>query len=214
MAELEAFRRELDAFLDETLSDEGQQRIFVSLARDTLEEFEAAWRSRQPGARFDRRVDGSSVKALEEVTIPGGVVFERVQTIAPMVRRALQLFDQLTKVVTGGYKSQTFVFAGAGRARGVAALNNDDNFVVIANVSSFARKAERQGFNIARVASGGDGLFETIGAIMRREFANTANAVYFTYRTIEGNRVPVLAIGGAARFAGQRREGFGPIGRR
>lgn len=200
---LEAFSRELEVFVDRALSVEGRQAVFVSTARGALEDFEAGWRARQAGATFERVVDGSKVARLEDVRIPGGVVFERVVAIAPIVKRALELFDLMTKVVTGDYKSRTFVFADGARVAGAAQLDAGDDFVVIGNVSDFARKAERVGFNLA-AGFGRDGLFETIASILQREFAETASAIYFTFRTLEGRRVPVIAIGGSAQFAGRR----------
>lgn len=206
MAELAAFRRELEAYIDEALSPDGRQAIFVSLAREALADFEAAWRERSPGVTFERFVDGVKTPDISSVA-PGGVISERVVTIIPMVRRALELFDIMTKVVTGGYKSKTFVFAGGRRVTRAEDLNNEDEFVAIANVSEFSRKAEQRGFNLAGGVNGTGGLFETIASILDDEFSDAANTVYFTYRTIEGNRVPIIAIGNAAGFAGIRRGG-------
>lgn len=207
MPRLDAFRRELDVFIEDATSADTRREIFVSISREALGEFETAWRARQPGVAFNRFVDGDQARRLEDVVIPGGTVAERVQTVAPMVRRALQLFDIMTKVVTGGYKSETHVFSNDGRFSTVADLANRDDFVIIANVSDFARKAEQRGFNLAAGVEGTGGLFETIASILSREFRDAANGVFFTYRTIEGNRVPVIAIGGAATFAGNRRAG-------
>ena len=206
MASLDAFRRELDVYLDEAVSIEGRREIFLSAAREAIEDFEAAWRRQSPDVGFQRIVDGRRAARLEEVKV-GGVIAERVQSVIPILRRALQLFDILTKVVTGGYKSQTFVFSNGVRVGSVSQLANDDDFVVIANVSDFARKAEQRGFNLGAKKSGTGGLFETIASMLAREFAESANGVYFTYRTIEGNRVPIIAIGNAATFAGIRRRG-------
>ena len=205
MTALDAFRREIDVFIDQELGD-GARALFVATARQTLEQFEQAWRERYRDATFDRRVDGSSVKALEDVQ-SGGVVSERVITVLPIVRRALELFDLMVRVVTGGYKAQTFLFSEGARVGSVGGLGSADDFVVLANVSDFARPAEQRGFNLREGVFGAGGLFESMAAILQREFAESANAVYFTYRTIEGNRVPVLAIGGAAQFAGIRRGG-------
>lgn len=211
MTDLAAFRRELDVFVAETLGEEGARQIFIQTAGPALAEFEAEWRSVRPDATFERFVDGRETDDISAVAADG-VILERVVAVAPMVRRALELFDLMTRVRTGGYKSQTFVFSGGARASTAAALANRDDFVVIANVSAFARRAELRGFNIAEGLGAGAGLFETIASIIADEFAATANAAYYTWRTIEGRRIPVLALGGAARFAGRRGRGGGRRG--
>lgn len=204
MVQIAAFRREIEVYVNRALSVEGQRALFVATAEETLDEFEDAWQARLSTVSFERFVDGVLTEEISRVRIPNGVVAERVVAVAPILDFALEQFDRLTKVVTGGYKSQTHIFLNGSRVSAAQDLVGSNDLLIVANVSDFARKAERQGFNLRDGAGFSTGLFETVAAITARQFADTANAIYFTFRDIEGDRVPVLAIGGAATFSGRR----------
>lgn len=207
MAELEAFRREIDAFVAESLGVDARRTLFLGLAGEALTDFETQWRASAPQVRFAGFVDGSASKDVGEVNIPGGTLAETADMTAAILDRALDLFDRFTKVVTGDYKAQTQIFVDDVQKDAAAARTAAGSLIVIANVAAFARKAETQGFNVTDGAGLPDGLFASIAAILRQEFKGSVDRVYYTWRTILGERVPIVAIGAGATSAGRRRRG-------
>lgn len=193
MAAISSFRRELDVFLDETLSVDGRRQIFVGIAREELAKFESDWRAALPGAQFERFVDGKKDAAIDQVRIDGGVVAERVRALGPVLDRLLELFDIFTKVLTGGYKSETAVFANGSRVgRGVEPAPGSS--IEIVNLSPFSRKAEVRSFNDKDDSGFSNGLFESLAAILNAEFRGSSVSVYFGWETFEGRRLPMIAL--------------------
>ena len=208
MTTIDAFRRDLDGWLADSFSEENRRRMLVAVSEEGIARWHAQWKTRYERARAEVSVDGRLGAPLTSVRVPGGVIAARINAIAPIVDRALELLDQFTKVVTGGYKSQTFVFVDDVPQTDVSAARLGD-LVTIANVSPFARKAERRGFNVADGAPFTDGLFEGVSAILKREFNDTLNTVYFTFRDYGGaGRVPMIAIGEGAAGQGRRPRGY------
>lgn len=194
MAKLEAFRTEIDLFLNQVLSAESRGHVFVSLAEDRLTKFEQDWR-KAAGDRitFERFADGREVTSLAGISGPK-VIAERVVTLGLAVNRALELFDLFTKVVTGDYKAQTFVLAGGSRiSAGEADQISSDAEVEIVNVTPFSRKAEARGFNDADSSGFKNGLFESIAAILKQE---ALVPVKFSFSGQGGARLPSIIIGG------------------
>lgn len=195
MASVASFRRELDVFLEETLSVEGRRRIFVGIARDELSKFEADWRAALTAPNFERFVDGKKDAPLESVRIDGGTIAERVRAIGPVLDRALELFDVFTKVLTGDYKSQTAVFVDGARVSRGAEPPPSASYVSIVNLSPFARKAEVRGFNDKDDSGFRNGLFESLAAIITSEFKGSGAGAAFSFDEYGGVRLPELIIG-------------------
>lgn len=208
-----ALRKEVEAFIADNLSPDGRRDLFIAIAGEQIAAFEDGWRGAlATPPDFEHFVDGRPSGNPFEVKMPGGFVSERVVAATPVVMRAVALLDQMTKVVTGDYKSRTRIFrndVAIASAGGIAF--SDDDLIVIGNLSPFARKAEQEGFN--KASGAGDGLFETVAAILGREFQSSPVPIYFTYRALGDDvddRVPVIAIGEGATDAGRR----GRTGRR
>lgn len=201
----------LEDFLTDVLSSDGRRQIFVATAAEGIAEFREEWRAATGTARIETAVDGRKGAPFESVKIPGGVIAARVNALLPIVSRAFELLDQFTKVVTGGFKSKTYLFVNDVRAANVAETDLG-TLVTIANVSAFARKAERRGFSKVDGAPFSDGLFEGIAAILGREFQETLTGVYFTFRDYGAGRVPTIAIGEGADQQGRRPPGYSDAG--
>lgn len=194
MADLQAFRRELDVFLEQATSIEGRREIFVGIALEEITRFESQWREALgEDPQTEVFVDGVEGAPIEAVTIPGGTVAARVIPLGPVVDRALELFDLLTKVVTGDYKTQTAVFVND--VRGSAATATAGDQVAIVNLAPFARKAEIRSFNDADNSGFRNGLFEGVAALLRREVRGVAVPVRYVWRSFGGQRLPALLIG-------------------
>ena len=205
-------RQEIDAFINENLSPDGRRDLFIAVAGEAISAFEEGWRGAYGDAPdFEHFVDGRRSANPYEVTIPGGYVSERVVAIGPIVKRAVELLDRLTKVVTGDYKSRTHIFRNDAQVAAGDTAFSDDDLIIIGNLSDFARVAEQEAFNINR-PDFGVGLFETVAAMLKKEFSNSPVPIYFTYRALAGDiedRTPIIAIGDDARSAGRRPKGSG-----
>lgn len=203
--------REIDLWLDEKLSPDGRRDLFVAIAGEAISAFEEGWRGAYGGyPDFQHFVDGRPSGNPYEVRIPGGFVAERVVTIGPIVKRAIELLDKLTKVVTGDYKSRTHIYRNDAEIAFGDTAFTDDDLIVIGNLAEFARLAEQRAFNITDGGRFRTGLFETVAAMLKREFANSSVPIYFTYRALSGDiedRVPIIAIGSNATDAGKRPKG-------
>lgn len=196
MPSIQAFRRELDAFLDEALSVEGRKEIFVGIARDEISKFEADWRSAlKADPTIEVFVDGQLGAPLEAVTIPGGFIAARVTPLGPVVDRAVELFDLFTKVVTGGFKAETVAFVNDVRTpiRSIDETAGDQ--VAITNLAPFARKGEVQGFTDTDSSGFRNGLFEGVAAVLKREIRGTPIPVKYIWRSFGGDRLPAILIG-------------------
>lgn len=191
---LELFRQEIDLYINQTLSEEGRAKFFVAYAQKEFEAFEKKWTTATQGkAQFERFADGQSVQGFSESTREK-VLLERVKMLGVTVDRALELFNLFTKVVTGDYRAQTFVFVegnriGASQAQSIRA----DAQVSIVNLSPFARKAEARGFNDTAGSGFKNGLFESIAAILKQE---STVPVRFTFEGNGDARLPAIKIGG------------------
>ncbi|MBY0421858.1 MAG: hypothetical protein K2Q06_06105 [Parvularculaceae bacterium] len=196
MAALAAFRRELDVFIDETLSIDGRREIFLGVARPTIAAFEADWRAAMGGADVvETFVDGVRGAPLEAVTIPGGVVAARARPVGPVVARLFEMYDLFVKVVTGGYAADIAVFVGDAPASRVQAENAGPGAeVIVTNLSPFARKGEVRGFNDRDGSNFPNGLFEGLAGLLRDEFAGSGATISSRWRTLDGRRLPAIAI--------------------
>lgn len=197
MVALEAFRRELDVFVERALGEEGRREIFLGIARPTVEAFEADWRQALGGTDVTEVfVDGRKGARLEEVRMPGGVILARARPIGPIVDRALEMYDLFVKVVTGDYKADLAVFVDdAPSSRAGARSAGAGAEVVITNLSPFARKGEVRGFNDRDGSNFPNGLFEGIASLLREEFRATNAPISGAWRSFGGRRLPAIAIG-------------------
>jgi hypothetical protein len=210
MAALSGLHKEIEAYLDETLSDDARRDLFITIAGEQISAFEDGWKgalSSPPD--FQHFVDGRPSGSPAQVKIPDGFVSERVVTIQPVIKRAVELLDQFTKVVTGDYKSKTKIYRNDAEISGAGNVFDRDDLVVIGNISDFARKAERRGFNSTLGATRETGLFASVAAILKKEFRGSLVPIYFTFRALADERVPVIAIGEGATSAGRRPRGSG-----
>ena len=190
------FRREIDLFLDQSVSVAGRREIFVAFAQEEFARFEADWRAAlNAEPSVERFVDGRKDAPLQAVKIPGGVAVERVQPIGPIVDRALELFDLFTKIVTGDYDAHTEVFINDARRGRAGAEAQPGDEVAIVNLAPFARKAEARRFNDKDASGFSDGLFEGIAAILKQEFRGGGVAIRYAWRAFDGQRLPLLLIG-------------------
>lgn len=192
---LAAFRRELDVFVDQALGPEGQREIFVAVAREALAEFEAQWRSalaKEP--EFERFVDGRLGADLASVRADG-VIAERVRPIGPIVDRALELFEIFTKIVTGESKSRIFAFVNDMQTPLGSAEARPGDQVAITMLADWDWKGEVRGFNDKDTSGFSNGLFESVAAILKKEFSGAQTPIRFTGRNFAGRRRPAILIG-------------------
>lgn len=197
MAELAAFRRELDVFIKEATSLEGRREVFLGVARPTLAAFEADWRAAigaDPSVQIF--VDGRAGAPLDSVTIPGGVIAARVRPVGPIADRALALYDLFVKRLTGDYANDVAVFVdGAQSTRGEASAAAGAAQVAVTNLSPFARKGEVRGFNDKEGSGFANGLFEGLVVLLRDEFRGTPIPIREAWRPFAGRRLPSILIG-------------------
>lgn len=113
MTALQQFRQELDVFLEQTISEQGQLRIFIAFAEEEIERFRAAWAESSGGKAIVDVVVGGQAGAPISSARLSDPVLARARTLGLAVDRALTLYDTLTKVVTGGYKADLAVFAAS-----------------------------------------------------------------------------------------------------
>jgi|GEM_PF-4904909 len=192
---LQAFRRDIDFFLDEALSKEGRREIFIAAIRPEIQDFDDAWRQvlgRAP--QTQTFVDGKETRDLSQVMIPGGAVVHRVRPVSAIVDRAVEIIDTLTKTVTGGYKAKNTVLVND---RSVGFSNPEPNptdEVALVNFSAFSRKAEVRAYNDRDDSGFRKGLFESAAAILKREFRAGLVPIRFTFRQYEGERLPAIII--------------------
>lgn len=188
--------REIEVWLDETLSVSGRRDLFLSIARPELAAFEAQWRSalaEEPD--FQLFVDGREGASLSSVSIPGGTIAERVRPIGPIVKRAVELFDLFTKVVTGDFKSELSAFINNARRPLFGAEADPGDQVFITSVTDFTWKGEVRGFTDVDSSGFTKGLFASIAAILKREFPGALTPIRFAGRTVAGQRLPGVLIG-------------------
>lgn len=191
-----ALAREIEALIDETLSVEGQRAIFLGIAEPVLQEFEADWRASVSGEPdFQRFIDGQEGASLETVRMPGGVIAERVRPIGPIVKRAIELFDLFTKIVTGGFKSELSAFVNDARRPLFGAEAEAGDQVFITSVTDFTWKGEVRGFTDKDSSGFSKGLFASIAAILKREFSGAVVPIRFVGRSVGGRRLPGVLIG-------------------
>lgn len=193
---LGAFRRSIDVWLDASTSVDARREVFVAYARERFDEFDAAW-AQELGATPETEtfVDGVKGARLEAVKIPGGSLARRVQPIAPIVDRLLEIIDTLTKVVTGDYKSKNAVYLNDGRVPAASVEPKPGDEVAVVNLSDFSRKAEVRAFNDRDDSGFSSGLFESAAAILRKEFRGSLVPIRFTFREFLGRRLPTVVIG-------------------
>ncbi|MEZ5915861.1 MAG: hypothetical protein R3C42_09605 [Parvularculaceae bacterium] len=191
---LELFRQEIDLYINETLSDAARSKFFVGYSQEAVAAFEKDWNSATEGrARFELFADGRRIESIASAA-GSSVISERVKTLGLTVSRALELFDLFTKVVTGDYKSQTFIYVNGGEIQESEADQiPSEAEVVIVNMSPFARKAEKRGFNDADSSGFKNGLFESIAAILKQE---ATVPVRFAFDGKGAGRLPAIIIGG------------------
>ncbi len=188
--------REIDVWLDETLSVEGRRDIFLSIAEPALADFEASWRAAVAGdPDFQVFVDGREGAPLSSVAIPGGTVAERVRPIGPIVKRAIELFDLFTKVVTGGFKGELSAFVNDARRPLFGAEAEPGDQVFITSVTDFTWKGEVRGFTDIDSSGFSKGLFASIAAILKAEFKGAVVPIRFAGRNVAGQRLPGVLIG-------------------
>lgn len=191
-----ALAREIDAFIDSALSEGGQRAIFLGVAIPALQEFEESWRATVTGEPdFQRFVDGREDAPLESVAMPGGVIAERVRPIGPIVKRAAELFDLFTKVVTGGFKGELSAFVNDVRRPLFGAEAAPGDQVFITSVTDFTWKGEVRGFTDKDSSGFSRGLFASIAAILKREFSGAITPIRFVGRNVAGRRLPGVLIG-------------------
>ena len=196
MATLEAFRREIDVFVDQAFSPEGRREIFLGVARPAIAEFEADWRAALARDVVETFVDGRKGAALESVRIPGGVVAARARPVGPVVARLLELYDLFVKRVTGDYAADLAVFVNdAPSSRGAATNAGGGDQVLVTNLSPFARKGEVRGFNDKDGSNFPNGLFAGLAFLLREEFRDSNAAISEAWRSFDGRRLPAIAIG-------------------
>lgn len=196
MAELSAFRRELDVFIDGATSIAGRREIFLGVARPEIAAFEADWRAAVKGdPGIEVAVDGRKGAPLESVVIPGGTIAARAAPVGPIVDRALEMYDLFVKVLTGDYKRQIAVFVNdAASSRSQASLAGAGDQVAITNLSPFARKGEVRGFNDKDSTGFPNGLFEGLAKLLRDEFKGSGVAIREAWRPFAGRRLPAILI--------------------
>ena len=192
-----ALAREIDLYLDESLSVSGRREIFLGVAEPLLADFEADWRralSEEPD--FQLFVDGREGGDLASVQIPGGTVAERVRPVGPIVKRAVELFDIFTKLVTGGFKGDLTAYVND-KARslfGAEAEAGDQVFITA--LTDFTWKGELRGFTDKDSSGFTKGLFASIAAILKQEFPNSLVPIRFAGRSVPGwGRLPGVLIG-------------------
>lgn len=196
MPSIQAFRRELDVFLNEALSIEGRKEIFVGIAREAIQTFEADWRAAlKADPTTEVFVDGRLGAPLTAVTIPGGFVSARVTPLGPVVDRAVELFDLFTKVVTGGFKAETVAFVNDVRTPIRAIDETAGDQIAITNLAPFARKGEVRSFTDTESSGFRGGLFEGVAAVLKREIRGTPVPVRYVWRSFGGDRLPAILIG-------------------
>lgn len=189
--------REIEIYLDETLSVTGRREIFLGVAEPALADFEARWRQallQDPD--FQIFVDGREGAALSSVSIPGGVIAKRVRPIGPIVKRAVELFDIFTKVVTGAYKGDlTAIVNDVARPLFGAEAEAGDQ-VFITALTDFTWKGEVKGFTDKDSSGFTKGLFASIAAILKQEFPDALTPISFASRSVAGwGRLPGVLIG-------------------
>jgi hypothetical protein len=195
MVGLDAFRRELDVFIDGALSPEGRREIFLGVARPTIAAFEADWREALQQDVVETFVDGVRGAPFQSVQIPGGVIAARARPIGPVVARLFELYDLFVKVVTGDYAADIAVFvddAATSRAQAETAVAGAE--IVVTNLSPFARKGEVRGFNDRDGSNFPNGLFEGLAGLLREEFSGSGATISSRWRAFGGRRLPAIAI--------------------
>jgi hypothetical protein len=191
---LQQFRRELDVFIEQAVSEQGQLRIFTAFAEEEIERFKADWREKSGGkAAVDVAVDGNIEAPLSSARL-NSVILARARTLGVAVERALELYDTFVKIKTGDYKSDLVIYADSAKiGRQSIPKIRPGTEILISNVSPFARKAEFREFNDKNTSGFSDGLFESLAVIMSREAGDLAE-VRFDYFDFGGGRLPSLIL--------------------
>ena len=191
-----ALSRQIETYLDETLSVEGRREIFLGLVTEELDAWKAGWRAalgEEPD--FQIFVDGAEGAPLESVDIPGGVVAGRVRPIGPIVTRAAELFDLYTKVVSGGFKGALAAYVNDARRPLFGAEAEPGDQVFVTSVTDFTLKGEVRGFTDKDSSGFTRGLFASIAAILKKEFSTAVVLIRYAFRNFGARRLPGVLIG-------------------
>ncbi len=176
-----ALSKQIELMIDETASPAAAKAVFVAAAEERVNEFESAWADilkRRPD--IVKKVDGREGAAFDDVRFPDGVISARVNATGDVARDALVMLNRWVKILSGELKRSLAVYRNGRRVPLGApsgAIPDGRGQIIITYLAPYARKAEREGFNIRGGAGGALGLLETVERELKKAQNRTGAGV-------------------------------------